>query len=272
MKKLKLGLLAFIVTGFVACSSDDDGTSNPDPQPSTSNYFPLKTGNSWTYNNNSKVNNENPTESEEILNVENTIEGEGNLKFNLETDKPIEGGFSTGVLSKSDLFKTNSELVADGIISFEFQGLPALEIPIENAVIYDHNKNAGEQLFTTSSSITQQYQGVDLVVDYTITTGQEASYAEYEVNGTTYENVISSSVIINANVSAKLGPVDITVLEEQNVANSTNFFAKDIGLIYSETSLDYQFEDLSNFGFQLPENFSIEETQTILSYNVDLEE
>ncbi|WP_121665312.1 hypothetical protein [Mesonia aquimarina] len=277
MKKLKLGLLAFIVTGFVACSSDDDGTSNPDPQPSTSNYFPLKTGNSWTYNNFRDLQDNSTIENEETLSVENSSEENDTKIFDLSTTQPDAGGyigFATEVFSKANISKNQENLIADGNISFEVQGLPSFEIPIENAVVYSKYENSGTELYTSTGSFTETLQGINTDINYTITTQQEDSFDEFEAGDTTYNDVISSSVSLVAEVIIQNpfgGP--FTILESQEVLKSTNYYAKDVGLIYSNTNFSYQL-DLSGIPLpiEIPESNTIIETQTLLSYNVDLEE
>ena len=50
-----------------------------------------------------------------------------------------------------------------------------------------------------------------------------------------------------------LGTVlEIPILQPQDVIKTTNYFADGIGMIYSDTTVEYQLEDLSILGITLP--------------------
>ena len=65
-------------------------------------------------------------------------------------------------------------------------------------------------------------------------------------------------------------PLNFTVLESQDVISSMQYYAKDNGLVHSETTLSYNLQDLSNFPIQLPLEQS--QSQTINEFLVDFQQ
>ena len=56
--------------------------------------------------------------------------------------------------------------------------------------------------------------------------------------------------------------------------NATNYYASDIGFVYSDVVFQYELEDLSQFNIELPipESATINSTQSITDWNVVLED
>ena len=99
------------------------------------------------------------------------------------------------------------------------------------------------------------------------------------VDGEVFSNVFKGELNISMNVVTSIdllglgNPVDYDVLATQDVLTIENYFAKDVGLIKSESFITYQLDQgllavLDNLQIDLgiPENLTVENTQEIVNY------
>ena len=90
----------------------------------------------------------------------------------------------------------------------------------------------------------------------------------------TTNKVLTSSIILNLSISTNieiLGTVIvIPILQAQDVIKTTNYFASGVGLIFSESLIEYELEDLSSLGIDLPipSEDSSSATQNINTYQI----
>lgn len=161
-------------------------------------------------------------------------------------------------------------MIGNGTVDFGIQGLDNLTLEITDGIMYDQNANPDTELYTTSGTSTQIIQAYDLDISYEITTVQLASVAQMNVNGTNYTDVIHSQLIINAAIGTVI-LVPIPLLSAQDVIVIDNYWAKDVGLIKSDTQLDYTLEDLSFLGAVLPvpQSASILTEQDLTAYSIN---
>ncbi|MDR6301626.1 hypothetical protein [Mesonia maritima] len=278
MKKIKFSLLVLSVVIFAACSSDDDSGSDNEPDPSASNYYPLTTGNSWTYNDRYQMEGQNPEEDIETLTVAGSSEVSGNKNYTFNTSiSPYLGSF-TAILSRGAVNKVNGKLFYSGNLSVDFNDLGFTEIPLEsinlpiqNAIVFDANATAGDNLFSVTDEIQQniEYKGFDipLTFTYTIETNQDSFLESYEANGENFEDVLTSTISVTMQIDASIG-FPIPLLEEQEVLFSKNYFAKDVGMIYSKNTYDFIFSEIDFPTFYSPST----ELHSTFSQTIDVYE
>ena len=186
----------------------------------------------------------------------------------------LERGIITGILVNGNLSKQNGKLVYNGqyMIDLSFYGMENLSIPINNLTVYDVNASAGDQLSTLSNTIDQTFnlqgQDIPLTMTYSLNTQQNEILESYTVNNVSYENVLKSTLSVNLAVDASVAIITLPLLEEQEVLTSSNYYAADIGLIYSENSVSYNFEDLSQFDIPTLNPINVNTTQSIDTYTV----
>jgi hypothetical protein len=95
------------------------------------------------------------------------------------------------------------------------------------------------------------------------------------VNGTAYTDVIHSQLLITASITTDITIVgftqEIPLLAPQEVIVIDNYWAKDIGLIKSDSQLDYSLEDFSALGVTLPvpQSASILTEQDLTAYTIN---
>lgn len=267
--KLKRILPICLALAMIGCSSDDETTTPPEE--SNSNYFPLTVGNSWTYNNERAVDQQPSTQSQETMTVADSSEENGNTYYELDTDNSLEGGLVTNILSNGKLTKINGELMYTGNYEVEIPNFDPLQLPIE-ATIYSKTASAGTELTNVSQTIQEeidvQGQLVPVSLDYNIVTTNEGFLPSVTINGEEFQDVLQANLVVSASITAALGPIEVTLLAEQEVVTVTNYYADGVGLIHSEATINYEFEDLSNYGVPTIPNLHIESSQKVDSYNV----
>ena len=257
-------LLLLVTTLFFSCESEDDNTLQAD------NYFDLSVGNSWTYNNTitQEGNSTSGTETLEVNGIE-TINNQDYFSFiqsNVE-----QQGLVTSILTSGELYKTNdnAQLVFTGDYNFEATPeLPSLNFELNNATIYDQSAQAGATVYNQSNAITQEIQGVPLNINYSINIINGGNIGELTVNNETYQNVYQSEIIINADIQADLGLINVTVLQQQDVVTATNYFAPNIGLIRSDVVTELLFEDLPQIN--LPD-ISSTSSQELIDFSLTID-
>lgn len=265
--KLRILSIALVMISLFSCSSDDTSMNDTN----NSDYFPLTTGNEWNYSNSSQTQGEQEVTNDEKLTI--TSENDNAYAFNSSAD-PLERGIITGILANGNLSKQNGQLVYNGeyVVDLSLYNLDNLTIPLTDLVVYDINASAGENLSNISNTIDQTFniqgQTFPLVIEYSLNTQQNEILESYSVSGTSYENVLKSSVSLTLEVNADI-IVSIPLLEEQEVLTSSNYYAENIGLIYSENQANYNFEDFSQFGVPNMDPISIDSSQSIDSYIVE---
>lgn len=265
--KLRILSITLVMISLFSCSSDDTSVNDTN----NSDYFPLTTGNEWNYSNSSQTQGEQEVTYDEKLTI--TSENDNAYAFNSSAD-PLERGIITGILANGNLSKQNGQLVYNGeyVVDLSLYNLDNLTIPLTDLVVYDINASAGENLSSISSTIDQTFniqgQSIPLVIEYSLTTQQNEILESYSVSGSSYENVLKSSVSLTLEVNADI-MVSIPLLEEQEVLTSSNYYAENIGLIFSENQTNYNFEDLSQFGVPNMDSISIDSSQSIESYIIN---
>ncbi|WP_438961350.1 type IV pilin protein [Nonlabens sp.] len=261
MKKAFIILTAAI--SIVACtSSDDNGSGNN----TNFSYLPLTINNSWDYD---------VATGQNVLNDNLEVTAVTGNDYTLTATPVAPAGIMTGVLSSGELTASNGQLIGNGTIGFDFQGVGDFSIDITNGVLYDQNASNGSELFTTSGVFTETINNYDLDINYKATTKQLANEPSITVAAGTFTDVLHSQLIIEVSISSEIsiGPITqtITLLQAQDVIVVDNYWAQDIGLIKSDNQLDYELEDFSALGVNLPvpQSASVLTTQDLTAYNVN---
>ena len=273
--KLPKYLFLFLVSFAIISCSDED---NDDAEETISNHFPLTVGNSWTYNNETTYQDGASTKSQETLTVESTSEEQGVTYYNLESDASInEEGFFTGILTTGSLIMADNQLLYNGELSVDVSNfgldLENLTIPLENIIVFDAEANSGDLLTEADDVITRnislpQVGTVPFSVEYNLRTVQNNFLSSTTVNEEEFQDIITAGIIVNLEISVGQAPLTFTILESQDAIQMTNYYANNIGLIKSETFINYDFEELNLPNIPSIPDFSIEETQEIETYIV----
>jgi hypothetical protein len=270
MKFSKSFCLILICLINFACS-EDDGTDLPGTTPpiEIDNYFPLVVGNTWDYTNTVMSPEQDDFVASETLSVVSFVELGPLEEYAFDSDNPQNSGPVISALDQGTLSKSGDQLIFNGDFEFEVEGFPSLEIGLENAAIYDLSATNGTVLFSESGSADETIQEVPITLDYEFETIMGETLNSYTVNGTTYNDVIHSQIILTLEIKAVVF-LEITVLTEQEVVVIDNYFAKDIGMISSETEIRFDFIEIEQVPIPF-EDLEFDVTQSLESYNVELE-
>lgn len=265
MTKKTLFYLVLLSSFMIISCSDDDGDSQT-PQ-NDNNYFPLVVNNSWDYQNTVSSPNQDDIVDQETLTVEGTAQVGGNTVYEFGTSNLINAAPTTLALSNGVLYKMSSSLIYTGSFGLGLPEFPDVNFEVQDGEIYDKNANEDTVLFSFSDTLDETIEDVPITIDYTISSIMGSRFESIEVNNQTYENVISSKLVIDLEITADIG-ITVPVLNEQRVVEVTNYFAKDIGLIQSETDTSFDFLTLPSLPF---EDFSFFTLQEIEDFSVSLE-
>lgn len=269
MKRFKqLFLLLTISIFLVSCSSDDSDDPAPSNPPSNNvgNYFPSTVDDYWNYDvtftDNLDANN-NATSSDFLF-----VASETGNTFDLGVNtNDMANGAMNGILVNGTLERMESTLELDGSIAIPFPGFESNSIDFMDMILYDLNASNNSELSSTSGSISQDIvlgmETIPMTINYTVSTTQLNNDTSVSVSGTNYNPVSSSRFTLNLNVVATFtnpitgDPQDLPILNNQDVTVGTNYYAEGIGLVKSETSIEYQVSQttisfLEAFGVTIP--------------------
>lgn len=253
MKKV-LWLFAVIVS-ISACSSDD---ANPDADNSTTNYYPLKSGNNWKYQVVSDL-----STTEDILTVGAPVTIGGKNYFTMEAENGSTGFFTTTVNQKL-LRNENNTLKMTGDLEFDLGEVLPIDLELTDFILVKSSAANAELLSTVSGTMSQTLNDIPLTVNYTLSTINQSSMPSYTSQGVVYADVKVVKFALNMKVVATLTfggfPLNLTVLESQDVISSIQYYAKDKGMVHAETTISYNLQDLSNFPIEIP----LPQSQTIV--------
>tara|TARA_B110000240_G_scaffold157379_1_gene175042 strand:+ start:1009 stop:1806 length:798 start_codon:yes stop_codon:yes gene_type:complete len=245
MKKITF-LLALVL--IISCSTTDDNQEVPVVE--IYNYFPLTLSSYWNYNNENEegiARDSLYTASNEVLN--------GLDYTKLIASEPISG-FMTSMMSQNLMRTSESKLFLNGEFGTPLiEGFPEISIPLTDLIIYDKEAENGALLSEEIGEVSEIIDDIPIIINYTISTIQ-GDIIDEGTGAFTANKVLTSSIILNLSISTNieiLGTVIvIPILQAQDVLKTTNYFASNVGLIFSESLIEYELEDLSSLGIDLP--------------------
>ena len=245
--KSKLFLLLGLSIFAISCSSDDS-SGEDNGQPATS--LPVISGNYWTYD----VFNHETDNTPESFARDSVYVGNDTLINSVTYKKmktlTVANGFFSGTLKDNGLRIDGNKMRITGSVDFS-AGLPtSLAFSVSDFIILKENASAGEQLSTTNGTFTQDYDGIPLTFDYTLKSIADGSQSSLTSDGVTYSNITKTKVILNLKITATFSGFPITVMPAQDVLVSTQYYSKNIGMVYNLTNITYALN--SNLPVTLP--------------------
>lgn len=258
--KIKLLLAITFLSVIISCSSDSNTGS-------ATNFMPLSIGNYWKYN---VVTNAQTQRDSLYISNDTTISAKIYKKFKTRN---APAGFFSNSLNKNGLRKEGSSLLLTGSLALDFGvGVP-INLSVTDYVIFNENATINQQLGSVSGTINQTVQTYPLVINYTLKSVAIESLPTYSSNGHVYSDVKRVKTILNAKITTTFTvggfPFPVTVLNTQDVVVSNQYYSKNIGMVYTNTLINYQLSQLPT-GFTLPIPSSGSQTQNeyLDSYNV----
>ncbi|MES2544377.1 MAG: hypothetical protein V4548_05795 [Bacteroidota bacterium] len=248
MKTKFLIAFAFVATLF-SCSSDDGGSGG-----GITNYFPLEDGYFWKYN----VSLDATAAGQDHLFVGNDTLIDATTYKIMKTEAQAIGFFSNS-LRHNGLRNDGSSVKMTGKLGLNLGGTFNLEIPVSNFVIFNESASNNQELSVTDGTTTQTVGTFPLTINYILkSTSIETleSYTTPAPDSKTYTNVKKVKMLMNMEVTStyEVAPgfsLPITIMDAQDVVLSTQYYAKNIGMVYTNTVIDYELNALPG-GATLP--------------------
>lgn len=267
---MKKSLIAIMITTFIVSCSSDDSSAIVGNNTSSGEYLPLTTNNYWVYD----VQNDLGGSRDSIF-----ISGDlqvNNTTYKKFSSQQMPSGFFSGTINNNGVRKDGDQLTMTGaaMITF-FEDLP-LSINLQDFVIMKENAASGVALSTETGVLPYQFEEYNFNFNYTLTSTSQGSLATYTApNGTIYNDVkaVQVKLIVMVNTLIDIGgfSVPVTIMPSQDVVVSTRYYAKNIGVVSSETDIQYELSDFSSFGITLPlpESFSTHEEEVLVNHEAN---
>ncbi|MDR6969372.1 hypothetical protein J2X31_003403 [Flavobacterium arsenatis] len=254
-------LLAVLVMAFLTSCSTSDDSATPE-EPTANNYFPIENGDFWVYD----VNGDFPGRDSLYIANDTTINNTPHKKFKT---KDLPFGFYSSSLTGNGIRKSGDKLMVSGAIDIDLiEGFP-VDLAVSDFIIFKENASDNEQLSSISGSINYQFDEIPLTFNYTMKSVFAETLASFAVPGhDTYQNVKVIKVIVNLNVGGVVSFQGVNfpfnVMNSQDVVVSTQYYANNVGMVYSTTDIHYE---LANMEIALP--IPSTATQNIKEYLVN---
>lgn len=250
MKKIVYAMVALATLLNVSCSTDDNengGTSSAD-------YLPTATGDYWVYS--TALDGTATGRDSLYVAGDTTITSIAYKKFKT---RDAATGFFSASLSGNGVRKSGTKLLVTGSTSVALSSELPIELAVTDFAFFDETAAAGTQIGSTTGTFEQTTtDGYTIVANYTLKSVSMGDMASYTTPAnTTFTDVKAIKMTLTLKVVANfdLGNglvIPFTVLDTQDVLNSTQYYAKNVGNVHTATTITYNLADLSSLGITLP--------------------
>ena len=261
-----LATILFVITS--SCSSDESDTAvKAEPTgATTTSYFPIKSNNFWTYKT------ENISVNPVVIGRDSMYVGNdsiiNSITYKRMNTKSLQTGFFCGALRNNGLRADGKRIKLSGDVSVNIGASLPVSFSVNDFVIFKENASSLEQLGSVSGTILNEtaLPGYPLTVSYTLSAKEDGSLATFTSNGVNYTDVKKVKLTLNLKVNAQVGQFSVNVLssENQNVLISEQYYAKNHGVIKSETNISFSLNPL--LAELITIDFPLSSSQTINDY------
>lgn len=258
--KFLIAILGTIL--LFSCTSENENSVETD-----TNYLPLAISNYWKYN----IDTDGMTQTDSLyISNDTLITGKTYKKFKTRN---LPAGFYSNSLNKNSIRRNGASLLLTGTLALDFGvGIP-INLNLNDFVIFNENASDNQQLSIISGTINQTVDVYPLVIDYILTSTEVETLPTYTSNNHVYTDVKRVKTVLNAKITTNVFvggfPYAASILSPQNVVVSNQYYAKNIGMVYTNTIINYQLNQLPG-GTTLPIPSTGNQTQNeyLNDYNV----
>lgn len=246
-----LGVLAVLF--LTSCSNNidviaDDGSTIP------TTFFPIANGNWWTY----KVQTQLPHFLRDSLYVKGDTLIDGIIFKKMKT-KFAPNGFYTAILRNNGVRIKGSSLKLSGSIAIS-TGLPSpIVFSVADFTFFKENGIQNEVIGTSSGTFQQTIQGYPLTFAYTLNSYFDGSVASFTTTtNKSYTDIKKTKVVLNLKITYTLPGIGLTatLLQPQDVVVSTQYYAKNKGMVYATTDINYILSSIPGLTLPIPSSGS----------------
>ena len=181
----------------------------------------------------------------------------------------IANGFFSGTLKDNGLRIDGNKMRITGSVNFS-AGLPTpLGFSVSDFIILKENATAGQELSSTNGSFTQDYDGIPLTFTYILKSVSDGSQSSLTSNSATYSNITKTKVILNLKITADVGFAVLEVMPAQNVLVSTQYYSKNIGMVYNLTNITYTLSSSLPITLPIPQSGSQTQEEFLDVYQIN---
>lgn len=267
MKKIQLLSIFIFSIITTSCTSSEDVGQN------SANFLPLTTGDQWTYD----VVGGGAVQTD-ILSVGNNVTINGKVYKQMQTAAEPNGFYSL-TLRNNGLRKEGSKWFLSGTLDFGDQVPVPINFALNDFVILDGNASSGNVLGNLSGTVSQDLGGFPISVDYTLKTISQGNLNNFTTpapQNQTYQNLKVVKVELRLKITTTqtlvpgFPPITVTVLDEQTVLNSTQYYVPEIGMVYNNTDLQYNLAiDPAQFNLPVPQSTNQNQKEFLVNYQVE---
>lgn len=266
-------LYLFLALGFLGCSSDNSG-STPIIPGGNNAYFPQDQGNYWVYD----VMSEQAPASSDSLYINGAIEENGYTYYSYATEDNMPLGFYSKIMTSGKSRNAGPKVLITGSINAGdiFGGnLGELEVNFDNFLFFDASATPGKPLDSKSDSFSFPYNDIDFKIDYILTTTAGQSFPTHTIGDVVYENIKTTTVSLKAKITAtvSLFGIDIpyVIMDQQDIIVSTQYYAKNVGVIFVDTTIEYHLNELpsSDIEIPVPQDFETNSSEALATFYIE---
>ena len=270
--KTKLIRASLFLVILTSCSNNDANSANDidlsDAIPTV--YMPLANGNYWDYD----VQQVTPGAVNSSLGIDHlyisndTIISGSTYKKMKTTAAPV--GFFSNTLRNNGVKINGSSLVVTGTFNLPFPGLTIpVEINLNNFIFFKENAAANTELSSSSGTLQQTVSGYPLDIEYTLKSVAQETMSSFSSNGITYPNVKKTRLILNLKITTTSSGITATLLTDQPVLTLNEYFAKNLGNVYTNSLFHYDINANVASSFGIPATFSLTEEEFLTTYQLN---
>ena len=272
---MKIKILTFLGLFTILFSCSSDNQSNIPDDANTKAYLPLKATSYWIYDVSSSTINERDS-----LYVDNDITINSKAYKSLKTlNAPF--GFYSNSLRNNGLRKDGNSLLLSGSFGNNTIDQLPLNIALDDFVIFKEDAPNNTILSSVSGEINTEingYSAYPLKLTYNLKSKSVETLPTYTApNGTVYNEVKTVETVLNLEISTSItipgvGAFPFKIMNTQDVVTSKQYYAKNIGMVYAKTTINYQLEDFSSLPITItipiPQSFHDVQEEKLDTYKV----
>ena len=277
--KSKLIIASLFIAILTSCShSSNDEVDLSDGIPTI--YMPLKINNYWKYNVASTFNGTvNPSKDSLFISNDTLINSITYKKMKSYSQDPSgpSTGFYSSIVHNNSVRIDGSRLKLTGVVNLPTLISEPITLNLSDFTIFKENSSAGTELSSVSGDFTRTIQTYLLNFNYTFKSVSDENLTSYTTNGHTYTDVKKTKLVLNLTVTYPTVisgiATNLVVLPTQDVIVSTQYYAKNIGVIYNNTTIEYALNPAAvstlSFPPNVPTNGNFTQQESVTSYHLN---
>ncbi|MFM7019020.1 fibronectin type III domain-containing protein [Flavobacterium sp.] len=237
-------------------------------------YMPLTIGNYWNYD----VQQVNPGAVNTSIGIDHLFISNDTIINNVSYKKmktsAVPNGFFSNTLRNNGLKIIGSSIFVTGSFNLPFPGLSnPIQIDLNNFTYFNENASLNSEICSTSGTLHQTVTANNttypLDIDYTLKSVAQETLPTYLSNSVTYSNVKKTRLILNLRITTTSSGITATLLADQPVLTMNEYFAKNIGNVYTNTYFHYDINSSIATQFSVPASISQTEEEFLTTYQVN---